>query len=103
MFAVGSSVTVPKPLTAFGPTCEYVKVVAVGPLVTGNVPLKEGSATPAMVTVWPKPKKVGSTVVTVTTLLERETDKMPGATVLSVSATAMFVTGNADVLVMVTV
>jgi hypothetical protein len=72
-------------------------------LVTGNVPLKEGSVTPAIVTVWPKPKKLGAVVVTVTTPADRETDAMLAGKWLRVSETEMFAAGKFDVLVRVMV
>lgn len=50
MFAIGRSVAVPPLLVAAAPACEKVNVVFVGALVTWNVPLNEGSSTPAICT-----------------------------------------------------
>ena len=56
-----------------------------------------------MVTVWPKPKKLGAVVVTVTTPADRETDAMFAGTWLNVSETEMFAAGKFEVLVRVMV
>ena len=92
----------PDTLFATAPAWEYVKLVLEGTVAIGNVPLKDGSATPAMVTVWPKANARGAVKVIVTfPLASREAVAMLAGTVLSVFTTAMFEAGNCDVLVTV--
>ena len=45
-----AALTVPFPLVASDPVCVYVKLVLEGTVVTVNVPSKEASSTPAIVT-----------------------------------------------------
>lgn len=102
MLASGCRVAVPDTLFATAPAWEYVKLVLDGTVAIGNVPLKDGSATPAMVTVWPKANARGALKVIVTfPLASREAVAMLAETVLSVFTTEMFEAGNDDVLVTV--
>ncbi len=104
ILAIGRIVAVPDPLVAAGPACEYVKVVLDGVFVTTNVPLNEGSATPAILTCWLKANDAGAETVTVTTPLAlREIEEMFDGTVLSVFATETFAAGKFDVFVTVMV
>ena len=73
-----------------------------GTVAIGNVPLNEGSATPAIVTVWPKANARGAVRLIVTfPLASREALVIPAGTVFTVSTTVMFEAGKFDVLVTV--
>ena len=73
-----------------------------GTLAIGNVPLKDGSVTPAMVTVWPKANARGAVRVIVTfPLASREALAMLAGTVFTVSTTTTFGAGKCDVFVIV--
>ena len=75
----------------------------VGTLVIKNVPLNEGSVTPAIATCWLKAKDAGAETVTVTTPLAlREIEEIFDVTVLSVFVTEAFA-GKCDVFVTVMV
>ena len=92
----------PDTLFATAPAWEYVKLVLEGTVAIGNVPLKDGSATPAMVTVWPKANARAEVRLIVTfPLASREALAMPAGTVFTVSTTVMFEAGNGDVFVTV--
>src|SRR4029077_5315093 len=102
IFTSGCIVAVPDTLFATAPAWEYVKLVLEGTVAIGNVPLKDGSATPAMVTVWPKANARGAVRVIVTfPLASREALAMLAGTVFTVSTTVMFEAGNGDVFVIV--
>ena len=75
-----------------------------GTVAIGNVPLKDGSATPAIVTVWPKANARGAVRVIVTfPLASREALAMLAGTVFTVSTTVTLVAGKGDVFVIVMV
>lgn len=79
-----------------------MKLVFEGTVAIGNVPLKDGSATPAMVTVSPNANARGEVRVIVTTpLTSREALAMPAGTVFTVSTTVIFVAEKCDVFVTV--
>lgn len=102
MFTCGCSVAVPDTLEPTAPAWEYVKLLLDGTVAIGNVPLKDGSATPAIVTVWPKANARGALRVIVTfPLASREALVMLAGTVFTVSTTVMFEAGKGDVLVTV--
>jgi len=102
MFICGVTVTVPPTLFATGPAWEYVRLELLGTVAIGNVPLNDGSATPAMVTVSPKANARGEVRVMVTLpLASREALAMLAGTVFTVSTTTTFVAGKSDVFVTV--
>jgi len=104
IFTSGCIVAVPDTLFATAPAWEYVKLVLEGTVAIGNVPLKDGSATPAMVTVWPKANARGAVRVIVTfPLASREALAMLAGTVFTVSTTVTLVAGKGDVFVIVMV
>jgi hypothetical protein len=102
IFTSGCIVAVPDTLFATAPAWEYVKLVLDGTVAIGNVPLNDGSATPAIVTVWPKANARGAVSVIVTfPLASREVLAMPAGTVFTVSTTVMLEAGKFDVFVTV--
>ena len=102
IFICGTTVTVPDTLFATGPAWAYVRLVFDGTVAIGNVPLKDGSATPAMVTVSPKANARGEVRVMVTLpLASREALAMLAGTVFTVSTTTTLVAGKCDVFVIV--